>query len=204
MAPPPRADLGHWLNALRDMNHPGVGYSTISAALTSDLPALTLGILILAKIAATSITIGSGGSGGVFAPSLFLGAMTGGFLGTFIHQFAPEATADSGAYALVLVAGVLGIAGAAGRGRRLLPCLVLAAVTSVHVLANAKSRYRLPLMPLLVVYASHALLHAGALAGRLRGGALVAAALVVGTFLVVCVPHFAPQAAALWWRGSYR
>ena len=88
----------------------GVGYSTISAALTSDLPALTLGILILAKIAATSITIGSGGSGGVFAPSLFLGAMTGGFLGTFIHQFAPEATADSGAYALVTMGAVVAAA----------------------------------------------------------------------------------------------
>jgi 4-amino-4-deoxy-L-arabinose transferase-like glycosyltransferase len=112
--------------------------------------------------------------------------------------------AGSGAYAVVLVAAVLGMAGAAGRGRRLLPCLVVAAVTAVHVVANAKSRYRLPLMPLLVVYASYALLHARALSGRLRGGPLVAAALAVALFLAVCVPHFAPQAAALWWRGSYR
>jgi CIC family chloride channel protein len=88
----------------------GVGYSTISAALTSQLPTLTLGFLIVAKIAATSITIGSGGSGGVFAPSLFLGAMTGGFLGSFIHQFAPEATASSGAYALVTMGAVVAAA----------------------------------------------------------------------------------------------
>jgi CIC family chloride channel protein len=85
----------------------GVGYSTITAALQNELPALLLGSLILAKIAATSITIGSGGSGGIFAPSLFLGAMTGGFLGSFIHAWFPEATASSGAYALVTMGAVV-------------------------------------------------------------------------------------------------
>ncbi|MEM7412242.1 MAG: chloride channel protein [Myxococcota bacterium] len=85
----------------------GVGYSTIGAALTSELPALLLGTLIVIKILATSITIGSGGSGGVFAPSLFLGAMTGGFLGTFVHQWFPDATASSGAYALVTMGAVV-------------------------------------------------------------------------------------------------
>ena len=84
----------------------GVGYSTITQALSGSLPAFTLGLLLVAKIAATSITIGSGGSGGIFAPSLFLGAMTGGFLGTFIHQWFPEATASSGAYALVTMGAV--------------------------------------------------------------------------------------------------
>ncbi len=85
----------------------GVGYSTITQALAGTLPALMLGLLLVAKIAATSITIGSGGSGGIFAPSLFLGAMTGGFLGTFIHQWFPEATASSGAYALVTMGAVV-------------------------------------------------------------------------------------------------
>ena len=64
----------------------GVGYSTITLALTDQLPVAMLGALLLAKIAATSITIGSGGSGGIFAPSLFLGATTGGFLGSILHQ----------------------------------------------------------------------------------------------------------------------
>jgi len=85
----------------------GVGYDTINAALTGNLSAFMLFALLLAKIAATSITIGSGGSGGVFAPSLFLGAMTGGFLGTFIHQWFPGATATSGAYALVAMGAVV-------------------------------------------------------------------------------------------------
>jgi CIC family chloride channel protein len=85
----------------------GVGYTTISAALAGTLAATTMGMLIFAKIAATSITIGSGGSGGIFAPSLFLGAMTGGFLGSHIHALFPDATAASGAYALVTMGAVV-------------------------------------------------------------------------------------------------
>jgi CIC family chloride channel protein len=85
----------------------GVGYTTISNALAGNLPVVTLGLLIFAKTIATSVTIGSGGSGGVFAPSLFLGAMTGGFLGSIIHSWFPDATATSGAYALVTMGAVV-------------------------------------------------------------------------------------------------
>lgn len=85
----------------------GVGYGTITHALEGSLPALLLGGLLVAKVFATSITLGSGGSGGIFAPSLFMGAMTGGFLGTYIHQWFPDATASSGAYALVTMGAVV-------------------------------------------------------------------------------------------------
>ena len=85
----------------------GVGYSTITQALAGTIPATMLGVFLVSKIAATSITIGSGGSGGVFAPSLFLGAMTGGLFGTLIHQAFPDATASSGAYALVTMGAVV-------------------------------------------------------------------------------------------------
>ncbi len=85
----------------------GVGYSTINAALVGNLPALLLAVLLFAKIAATSLTLGSGGSGGIFAPSLFLGAMAGGFLGTLVHQAFPASTASSGAYALVTMGAVV-------------------------------------------------------------------------------------------------
>jgi CIC family chloride channel protein len=88
----------------------GVGYSSISMALQGALPVTLLGILLVAKLLATSITIGSGGSGGIFAPSLFLGAMTGGFFGTFVHQWFPGATASSGAYALVTMGAVVAAA----------------------------------------------------------------------------------------------
>jgi len=85
----------------------GVGYTTISASLAGTLPAVTMGLLVFAKILATSITIGSGGSGGIFAPSLFLGDMTGGFLGSIVHNYFPQATASSGAYALVTMGAVV-------------------------------------------------------------------------------------------------
>ncbi|MDH3211110.1 MAG: chloride channel protein [Myxococcales bacterium] len=88
----------------------GVGYSTITQALTGQLPALLLGVLLVAKVAATSLTLGSGGSGGIFAPSLFLGAMTGGFFGTFVHEWFPDVTASSGAYALVTMGAVVAAA----------------------------------------------------------------------------------------------
>jgi CIC family chloride channel protein len=97
--------IGIWLP-----NVFGVGYGTITMALNGELAATMLGALLLAKLAATSLTIGSGGSGGIFAPSLFLGAMTGGFLGTFIHQWFPDATASSGAYALVTMGAVVAAA----------------------------------------------------------------------------------------------
>ena len=88
----------------------GVGYSTISLALAGELTIVVLGALVVMKILATSLTIGSGGSGGVFAPSLFLGAMTGGFLGSIINQWFPGATASSGAYALVTMGAVVAAA----------------------------------------------------------------------------------------------
>jgi len=88
----------------------GVGYTTITHALAGQLPIALVGGLIFAKMLATSITLASGGSGGVFAPSLFLGAVTGGFFGTLIHQWFPEQTATSGAYALVTMGAVVGAA----------------------------------------------------------------------------------------------
>ncbi len=105
-----RASIGGALVGIIAIQLPqvyGVGYTTISAALTGALPLLTMGALVLMKIVATSVTIGSGGSGGIFAPSLFLGAMTGGFLGTLIHQYLPDSTASSGAYALVTMGAVV-------------------------------------------------------------------------------------------------
>ncbi len=83
------------------------GYDTIELALIGGVPLLLLGILILAKILATSLTLGSGNSGGIFAPSLFMGAVAGGFFGYIAHYLFPEVTATSGAYALVGMAGVV-------------------------------------------------------------------------------------------------
>ena len=85
----------------------GVGYGSINLSLTNQLPFILLLSLVFVKILATSITVGSGGSGGIFAPSLFIGAMTGGFFGWAVHEYFPLITADSGAYALVAMGAVV-------------------------------------------------------------------------------------------------
>ncbi len=86
----------------------GIGYHTMVNAMYGKLLWQTMLLLVFAKILATSLSLGSGGSGGVFAPSLFIGTMTGGFFGAFLGQYLPF-MAHPGAYALVgmgaLVAG---------------------------------------------------------------------------------------------------
>ena len=85
----------------------GVGYGAIDMALMQQLAWWVLLLLIIIKILATSITIGSGGSGGIFAPSLFLGAMAGGFFGAVVHQLFPAVTAHPGAYSIVGMGAVV-------------------------------------------------------------------------------------------------
>ncbi|MFQ6048488.1 MAG: chloride channel protein [Phycisphaerae bacterium] len=74
----------------------GVGYEAIGEALQGQMVWQLLFILVGVKILAVSITIGSGGSGGIFAPSLFIGAMLGGAVGTVVSQFWPQSTAGPG------------------------------------------------------------------------------------------------------------
>ncbi|NDJ76613.1 MAG: CBS domain-containing protein [Chloroflexi bacterium] len=79
----------------------GVGYELIAPALLGELALRTALVLLVLKLIATAVTLGSGGSGGVFAPSLFLGAMLGMVFGHYMHTWFPESTAPAGAYALV-------------------------------------------------------------------------------------------------------
>jgi CIC family chloride channel protein len=85
----------------------GVGYMAIDMALMQKMAWWLMLVLVLVKILATSVTIGSGGSGGIFAPSLFLGAMAGGFFGFVVHQFFPNITASPGAYSIVGMGAVV-------------------------------------------------------------------------------------------------
>ncbi|MEO5340702.1 MAG: chloride channel protein [Magnetococcus sp. MYC-9] len=104
--------LGVGLIALLFPQVMGVGYDTMNLALLEEMGGMLLLALLLAKIVATSITLGSGFAGGEFTPVLFLGAMLGGSFGTLVHAVMPELSAGSGAYALVgmgaMVAAVLG------------------------------------------------------------------------------------------------
>lgn len=79
----------------------GVGYYAIEQVLNGQLSLTLMLTLIAAKILATNFTLGSGGSGGIFAPSLFLGAMTGGAFGTLMDWLLPTLAIQPGSYALV-------------------------------------------------------------------------------------------------------
>ena len=88
----------------------GDGYWYIEEVLAGKGVLLTMLLLIFLKIFATSITLGSGGAGGVFAPSLFIGGMTGGVFGQAAHHLLPGMTATSGAYAAVGIGAFLAAA----------------------------------------------------------------------------------------------
>ncbi|MGH7861750.1 MAG: chloride channel protein, partial [Candidatus Dormibacteraceae bacterium] len=89
----------------------GATYVPIGAAVAGRIGFGMLIALLFGKLIGTAFTLGSGGSGGVFGPSLFLGSMLGGAFGVIVHSLLPGLTAPSGAYALVGMAAVLGAAG---------------------------------------------------------------------------------------------
>jgi CIC family chloride channel protein len=88
----------------------GVGYEGIDACLQNQLGFWMAFLLVFAKILSTSMTLGSGGSGGIFAPSLFLGAMTGNLVGSFFHSVFPGSISSPGAYSLVGMGAVVAAA----------------------------------------------------------------------------------------------
>lgn len=85
----------------------GFTYAAIEGVLTNNLSLLVVVALMFVKPIATAFTLGSGGNGGTFAPSLFMGAMLGGAFGQIVGMIFPEMTAPAGAYALVGMAGVV-------------------------------------------------------------------------------------------------
>ncbi len=90
----------------------GVGYETTDNALRADLGFQALAILLAVKLAATAISLGAGFAGGIFSPSLALGALLGGAYGYLATAAFPELSSGPHAYALVgmgaVAAAVLG------------------------------------------------------------------------------------------------
>jgi CIC family chloride channel protein len=78
-----------------------VGYGVIESALSNQITLKVALILLILKMVVTSLTLGSGGSGGVFAPGLFMGAMFGVAFEISLKTVFPEITSPPGAYALV-------------------------------------------------------------------------------------------------------
>jgi CIC family chloride channel protein len=85
----------------------GVGNDTIDIAINTGLLWYIAFALVFIKILATSLTLGSGGSGGVLSPALFIGAMLGAFYGYVLNQLLPGQVAIPGAYALVAMGGLI-------------------------------------------------------------------------------------------------
>lgn len=114
----------------------GVGYEYVDQALNGGLLLHTMFALCLAKLVATVISYSSGNAGGIFAPSLYLGAMAGGVIGVLVHRFAPFPTGNPGAYAMV------------GMGT-LFAGIIRAPMTSVLMIFELTDNYQV-LVPLMV------------------------------------------------------
>ena len=117
-----------------------VGYEVIESALANDLLFFVAAALLILKLIATNLTLGSGGSGGVFAPSLFLGAMLGAAFELGVNRIFPGISAPPGAYALVGMAAVFSAS-------------AHAPITAVIILFELTGDYRiiLPLMLTVVI-----------------------------------------------------
>jgi chloride channel protein, CIC family len=118
----------------------GVGYSTIQAVLSGGLalPALLV-ILFVAKLAATSVSLGAGASGGIFSPSLFMGATVGGAFGLFVNAVGPVESVG------VTTCAIIGMAAMVGGGTG-------AAMTAVTMIFEMTRDYDL-VMPSIVAVA---------------------------------------------------
>jgi CIC family chloride channel protein len=88
----------------------GHGHLAVRVELFSRLAWTTLALLALGKILATAITLGMGGSGGVFTPSLYLGAVTGGTYGVLLSRLFPQLGLRPEGYALVGMGVVVAVA----------------------------------------------------------------------------------------------
>jgi len=117
----------------------GSGFPVIETALLGAMPFWLLFALVFLKPLATSLTLGSGNSGGVFAPALFTGAMLGGAFGTTLGKLFPDVFTNSGAFAIVGMAAVF-----AGAAR--------APFTAILIVFEMTNDYRLiiPLMAAVV------------------------------------------------------
>ncbi|MGQ4505921.1 chloride channel protein [Dermabacteraceae bacterium P13103] len=126
--------LGLFLFAVPQMY--GVGYPVLGDAVLGKLAIGTLALMLLAKIIGTSLTLAIGGSGGVFAPSLFIGAMFGALFGNGVHDLAGGNASVVGVYAVIGMGAVF-----AGSAR--------APITAVLIIVELTQQYDL-ILPLML------------------------------------------------------
>jgi chloride channel protein, CIC family len=130
--------------------HGLTNYETINGVFEGRYVWYLIGFWSLLKMVTTTLTLESGGSGGVFAPCLFIGAMMGGTFGYWVHRLFPQATASSGSYALVGMGAIMaGVTQApltsivlifelSGKYTIILPLMITCAVSTiiVHMVLN--------------------------------------------------------------------
>lgn len=140
---PFKAALGMILTALVGLLLPGrevlgSGMHFIGNAIAFDfnMPLQLMLAMLALKVVATTFTLGSGNSGGVFAPSLFMGAMLGGIVGAVAHGWWPDVAVNPGAYAIVGMAAVF-----SGAAR--------APITAVLIVFEMSNDYQL-ILPLML------------------------------------------------------
>jgi CIC family chloride channel protein len=100
----------------------GSSHASLELAALGQVPALALLLLLLGKIAATSFTIGSGFSGGMFAPGLFVGGVTGGLVAKLCQAIRPEAPLNQGSFVLVGMGAFFACAAKAPIGPLIMVC----------------------------------------------------------------------------------
>ena len=98
--------VGIYLLPNREVLGPGLEFIGANIVEDVSLPLGMMAAFLLWKLVATGFTLGSGNSGGVFAPSLFMGALLGAIVGTVGESLFPEIVVDPGAYAIVGMAAV--------------------------------------------------------------------------------------------------
>jgi CIC family chloride channel protein len=114
----------------------GGGYETLGAALTGSLGLTVMAVLCVMKLVATVFSYGSGGAGGIFAPSLFIGGMLGGAIGTLDTTILQNHDDPIGAFALVGMGAVFS-------------GVIRAPMTSVLIIIEMTSGYSL-ILPLML------------------------------------------------------
>lgn len=116
----------------------GLGYSVMGLVFSERLPLGIMALYLIGKFVATTLTLGSGGSGGIFTPTLYLGTMLGGVVGLLAQHLFPGVVGDSAGYALV---GAATVFAAAAR----------APITAILIVMEMSQNYALALPLVLAV-----------------------------------------------------
>ena len=136
---PIRCALGGFLTGLIGVFYPevmGLGYDTIEETLLEPKDMERLFIITILKIIATSLTVGSGASGGLLAPAIFIGTTAGGSIGLLFKDIVPELVDHPSKFALVGLGAF--IAGAAKTP-----------LTAISLVGELSGNYKL-LVPLMI------------------------------------------------------